>query len=105
MKKRAFILLIGPALLMCSLTACATTSNSSDNAAIEMSNFKVIEGKEYLAYSLDTRVVYYMFSTSSDSGYVGHGYSYFAPYISENGNFCRYLDEEIVEITVEDTNN
>ena len=54
---------------------------------------------------VDTRVVYYMFSTSSEAGYAGYGYAYFAPYISENGNFCRYLNDEIVEITVEDTNN
>lgn len=105
MKKRAFILLVVVALLMCSLTACRTSSNSSDDAAAEMSNFKVIEGKEYLAYSVDTRVVYYMFSTSSVAGNAGYGYTYFAPYISENGNFCRYINDEIVEITVEDTNN
>ena len=105
MKKRTFILLVIGALLMCSLTACSTTSNASDDAAAEMSNFKAIEGKEYLAYSIDTRVVYYMFSTSSDLGNTGYGYAYFAPYISENGNFCRYINDEVVEITVEDTNN
>ena len=105
MKKRAFILLVVVALLMCSLTACRTVSNPSDDAAAEMSNFKVIEGKEYLAYSVDTRVVYYMFSTSAEAGSVGYGYTYFAPYISENGNFCRYINDEIVEITIEDTKN
>jgi len=107
MKKRAFILLVVVALLVCSLTSCAsvTTSNTSDVAATEISNFKVIEGKEYLAYSVDTRVVYYMFSTSSADGYAGYGYTYFAPYISENGNFCRFINDDIVEITVGDTNN
>ena len=105
MKKRAFILLVVVALLMCSLTACSTSCNSSDDAAAKMSNFKFIEGKEYLAYSVDTRVVYYMFSTASAVGYAGYGYTYFAPYISKNGNFCRYINDEIVEITVEDTNN
>ena len=46
----------------------------------------------------DTRVVYYMFSTYETAGYSGYGYSYFAPYISENGRFCRYIKGEIVEI-------
>lgn len=105
MKKRTFILLVVVALLMSLLTACGTTSNSVDDAAAEMSNFKAIEGKEHLAYSVDTRVVYYMFSTSCAAGYNGYGYAYFAPYISENGNFCRYINDEVVEITVEDTNN
>ena len=105
MKKRAFILLVVLAVLMCSITACGTVANSTDEAAAEMSNFKVIEGKEYLAYSLDTSVVYYMFSTGRAVGNAGYGYTYFAPYISENGNFCRYINNEIMEITVEDTNN
>lgn len=105
MKKRAFSLLLVVALLLCSLSACSTSSNPSDDAANHMASFKVIEEKEYLAYSIDTRVVYYMFSTSSAAGYAGYGYTYFAPYISENGNFCRYINDEIVEIIVEDTNN
>lgn len=105
MRKRTFILLVVVALLMCSLTACGAVAKSADDAATEMSNFKVIEGKEYLAYSVDTRVVYYMFITDRAVGNAGYGYTYFAPYISENGNFCRYINDEIVEITAEDTNN
>ena len=105
MKKRALILLVVVALLMGTLTACGTSSNSSDDAALTMMDFKAIEGKEYLSYSVETKVVYYMFSTSSAAGYVGYGYAYFAPYISENGNFCRFINDEIVEITGEDTNN
>ena len=104
MKKRTIILLVVLAILaICLLTGCATESNEPDTAAFNMSNFRTIEGKEYLSYSIDTRVVYYMFSTSSYSGYNGFGYSYFAPYISENGNFCRYINDEIVEIV--NTNN
>lgn len=94
-------------LLVSLLTSCVTgtSSNSADEAATEMSNFKIIDGKDYLAYSLDTHVVYYMFSTSESAGYAGYGYAYFAPYISENGNFCRYINDEIVEITETDANN
>lgn len=106
MKKRTIILLIITALTMCMLAGCRSTrSNIPDDSAINMSNFRTIEGKDYLVYSIDTRVVYYMFSTSNDSGYSGYGYSYFAPYISENGNFCRYINDEIVEfIRIEDSN-
>lgn len=104
MKKRTLILLIVGVLLICTLTACSTTSpNNPDEAVAELSNFRTIDGKDYLVYNLDTKVVYYMFSTSSEAGYHGYGYSYFAPYISENGNFCRYINDEIVEIT--STNN
>lgn len=70
---------------------------------MEITNFKPVEGKEYLAYDTDTRVVYYMFSTYEAAGYDGYGYSYFAPYISENGRFCQYINDEIVEIV--NTNN
>ena len=90
MKKRIILLVVVVALLVMSLTACGSTA---------MANFEPVEGKEYLAYNIDTRVVYYMFSTFE--GY--NGYSYFAPYISENGRFCRYINDEIVEIV--DTNN
>lgn len=99
MKKRIILLVVVVALLVMSLTACGSTANSVDDAAMEMANFEPVEGKEYLAYNIDTRVVYYMFSTFEDY----KGYSYFAPYISENGRFCRYIKGEIVEIV--DTNN
>ena len=107
MKKRTIILLMVMVLLVSLLTSCgtSTSSNSADEAATEMSNFKMIDGKDYLAYSLDTHVVYYMFSTSESAGYAGYGYAYFAPYISENGNFCQYINDEIVEITETDANN
>lgn len=108
MKKRTIILLVVMVLLVSLLTSCgtiSTSSNSADEAATEMSNFKMIDGKDYLAYSLDTHVVYYMFSTSKAAGYAGYGYTYFAPYISENGNFCQYINDEIVEITETDADN
>ena len=103
MKKRTIILLILVALTMCLLVGCGTTPNNPDTSATDMSNFRTIEGKDYLAYSIDTRVVYYMFSTNDVSGHAG--YSYFAPYLSENGNFCRYINDEIVEfVRIEDSN-
>ena len=100
MKKRIILLVVVVTLLVMSLTACSVQKpNPVNDAAMEITNFKPVEGKEYLSYDTDTRVVYYMFSTFE--GY--NGYSYFAPYISENGRFCRYINDEIVEIV--DTNN
>lgn len=109
MKKRTLILLTIASLLTCSLTACGERnidSNPVDKAGLEMSNFKTIDSKDYLVYDIDTRVVYYMFSTAEWSADRGYGYSYFAPYVSKNGRFCRFVNDEIVEIveTVE-TNN
>ncbi len=66
--------------------------------ALTAGNFNQIEGSEYLVYSSDTNVVYYMFKAKESAPKVGFGYSYFAPYISENGNFCKYVDGHIVEI-------
>lgn len=103
MRKRTLILLVLVALLTCTLTACGSTSAADvDNAALEMGNFKTIDINESLVYNLDTRVVYYMFGTCKIVGNAGSGYSYFAPYISENGKFCRYINDEIVEITSEE---
>lgn len=99
MKRRIIILLLA-GMLMCSLTGCGEPqSNEVDKASLEFSNLKTIDEKEHLAYDLDTKVVYYMFSSKEYSGYQGYGYSYFSPYISENGKFCRYIDNKIVEIT------
>lgn len=102
MKKRITIVLVIVVVIMCCmLTACTTTgtsSNSVDASAIDSASFKTIYGNETLAYSIETKVIYYMFSTSECKGYDGYGYSYFAPYISENGKFCRYIDGMIVEI-------
>lgn len=104
MKKRIILLVVVVTLLVMSLTACSVQKpNPVNDAAMEITNFKPVEGKEYLSYDTDTRVVYYMFSTYEAEGYAGYGYSYFAPYISENGRFCRYIKGEIVEIV--DTNN
>lgn len=104
MKKRIILLIVVVALLVMSLTACSVQeANPVNDVAMEMTNFKSVEGKEYLSYDTDTRAVYYMFSTHEHVGNKGFGYTYFAPYISENGRFCQYINGEIVEIV--DTNN
>ncbi|MBR6505002.1 MAG: hypothetical protein IKT41_04775 [Clostridia bacterium] len=102
--KRTIILLVA-LIMVLTLVGCGTSSNRIDKSALEISDFKQIDGEKALVYSVDTKVVYYMFSTSQTIGYGGYGYAYFAPYISENGNFCRYINDEIVEITEKKTDN
>ncbi len=96
MKRRIISLVM--ALLIISLavvlTACSATTNKADFTSGDISNFKNVEGEDFLVYDRDTKVVYYLFSTCS--GY--NGYGYLAPYIGENGNFCRYINGKIVEI-------
>ena len=105
MEKRILILLLVALLGVCILSSCGGTySNPADNAANEEAHLVPIDGKNYLSYSEDTGVVYYMFSTTETYGHQGYGYTYFAPYISENGNFCRYVDGQIVEITAQASN-
>ena len=57
---------------------------------------KVIDGEDSLVYHRDTKVVYIMITLRREYNYDAAGY--FAPYISENGNYCRYIDNQIVEI-------
>jgi len=51
-----------------------------------------------LVFDSETKVVYYMFNEAhtfvSPCTYSG----YMAPYISENGKYCRFIDNQIVEI-------
>lgn len=54
-----------------------------------------VPGYRYLFYASGTGIVYIVETFSS--GY--HGYSFMAPYYSENGNLFRYEDGFLVEIT------
>ena len=78
MKRKIVLLLTAVALMSCMLTACdgETEANSADSTAMSLGDFKPID----------------------DTVERGYGYSYFAPYISENGCFCRYVDDMIIEI-------
>lgn len=100
MKKRILILLLVAIIGTCILAGCSdgeiSYAEGADHSARELAGFKQINGKDYLVYDTNTHVIYYMF-VSREMG--GNSYTYFAPYISENGNFCKYVDEQIVEIT------
>jgi len=101
--KRRIILLLVCCMLMCgALTGCGVkTYEIEDEATLEMGNFLPVPEMDGVVYNLDTKVMFYMFSTSI----VNHGYGYFGPYINENGRYCRYVDNKVVEIVVEDTEN
>ena len=101
MMKRTIFLLVA-LIMVLTLAGCGgTVSNSADESALEMAGFKQIDGEESLVYSVETRCVYYMFSTRKVNGRQGYGYGYMAPYISENGKYCKYINDEIVEIIEE----
>ena len=95
MKRIVTIIMLCVVLL---LTACGTRSNPVDTAANEFANLKNIPDKEYLVYDLDTKIVYYMFSTSDEGISRGYGYGYFGEYLGENGHPCQYIDGKIVEV-------
>ena len=92
MKRRITIVML---LITLSLTACRTTANKLDTATIEFANFGQIPGKDYLVYDLDTKIVYYLFSTNGPTDYQGYGYC--TEYLGEGGHPCRYIDGEIIE--------
>lgn len=94
MKKRflASILLLAMMTMMC----CGCDNSTT---ATKISSYKEIDAgftriDDAVVYDNKTQIVYYLFGTTS--GYAGFGYM--SPYISENGNFCRYSDGQIVEI-------
>ena len=101
MKKRIVVLLVLAAMIFVLFAGCGV--KNSDSVMQDLTKFKVIEGRECLQYDPDTRVIYYLFSTCVSGGY--HSYSYMAPYISENGRYCRYVNDEIVEIIPENIQN
>lgn len=95
MKKRSILLLT---VLMCiALSGCGKTTSKDDTGAMEKGNFLPVPEMEGVVYSKETKVMYYMISTSEASGQLGYGYGYFGPYINENGKYCRYMNgvEEI----------
>lgn len=103
MKKRIISLVMAMFIIVLAvtLTACGSRnpeSNTTEYTLSDISSFKNIEGKDTLFYDKDTRVVYYLFSTHESYDRGGFGYGYMAPYISENGYFCKYIDGKIVEI-------
>lgn len=86
------------ALLVCisiSSLGCGGTDSNSKYIS-EDNNIKLVNISGILSYDIDTRMIYYYFKDRA--GYKGYGYM--SPYISENGNFCRYdvNERKIIEV-------
>lgn len=74
-------------IFVSALVACfLLTGCGDDPGSIIYNPFSDIKGHNMLSYDKETLIVYY---NTSDQ---------LAPYYSENGKLCRYIDGEIVEI-------
>ena len=51
-----------------------------------------------LVFDHQTKVIYYMLQEKVGTGCYASFTGHMAPYISENGKFCRFIDNKIVEI-------
>lgn len=96
--KRKIALLLMCVLFVLSLTACSASESDyivSDNRELSEADALVpINSSNYLYYDVQTRIIYIV--TAECRGYDGYGFM--SPYYSENGNLCRYVDGEIVEL-------
>ena len=70
------------------LNKCQANSYEAEN------HLQPIDGYTYLVYDPDTLIIYYQ--EKDGLGYKGFGYM--APYYSEHGKLCRWVDNKIVEI-------
>lgn len=99
--KRLTVVMFVLLIITATLSGCGDKSNAEENMYDNSENIaKLIDDVEViedsLVYYKDTKVVYIMITLDSD--YDDETVSYFAPYISENGKYCRYIDGNIVEI-------
>lgn len=102
MKKiKCLVVLLVLLIIIVTLSGCGDKSDAekfmfdnSEKIASIPEDIVVIE--DSLVYYKDTKVVYIMITL--DSNWDDETNSYFAPYISENGKYCRYIDDKIVEI-------
>lgn len=95
MKKSFLILLLVFFIPM--LSGCHGTV-SIDEEPIKCPGMTNIEGMTNLYYMNDTCVVYIIMYGYTGAGNSRAGHGYMSPYISKNGKFCIYEDEELKEI-------
>lgn len=99
MKRRIVLLVLATLMLTFTFCSCgedrAANPNSNHLTGGKISGFENIPGEELLFFNTKTKVIYFFYSSYELGGY---GYGYMSPYISENGNYCRYIDDKIVEI-------
>lgn len=79
-------------MLVIILCGCASAPDHNTESYIS-DRFLNIPEERFLFYDTDTKIVYYFINGIwSDNG------CYSMPYISENGNYCKYVDGRIVEV-------
>lgn len=104
MKKRIISLVMAMfiIILAVTLTGCDDEPQEFNDPQVlspGISNFENIKGEDILFFDRNTQIVYYLFSTAQYPNTHGAmGYGFMSPYISENGNYCRYIDSKIIEI-------
>ena len=91
------------AVMMIMFSSCTVNDDSfyewydkSEIFTVISDDVGTIENEPSLVYYKDTKVVYIMLTMRREYNY--EIAAYFAPYISENGKYCRYVDGQIVEI-------
>ena len=87
MKKLVCIILI--AFCLC-LSGCGKEYKGKASEA----GFIKCPEHNVLYYDPTTKVIYYIFYDSDTN----QGFGYMSPYISENGYFCKWDDNKIIEI-------
>lgn len=98
MKKR-FIVLVLLVLCMSFMSGCGEADTSPDTQTIiKECNLPMapVPGSDYLAYDLETRNVFYLFTYRNTISEAGYGFM--SPYLGNNGGICKYIDGVIKEI-------
>ena len=107
MRKIKIIVVLTLIVSLLALTGCGTVTDTGNSYSpttdtTEKSNevrLRNIDGETELVYDTETKIVYYCF----DHYFRGNQYrmSYMSPYLSKNGNFCRFDEkrQRIIEIT------
>lgn len=87
-------------LLVCVFCLMLLLTGCDEQDIVDVGDSMIeIDGEEGLFYRIDTGVVYIiMTQTKYPNSKSARGYGYMAPYISKNGKFCIYNDNEIQEI-------
>ena len=106
MSKRALtvtvVVLVAIIILILLMYPIIYRSSLTDVERIEVallkSDFEPIEDDFSLAYNKTTKIIYYFFGTYEPLNERAGWTTFMAPYISENGFFCRYDNGIFVEL-------
>lgn len=82
--------------VLCMSGCDVTTEGQKDYE--KHSRLRPIENQTDLYYCNDSKIIYIIFNEEGGVGNVFYGYGYMAPYYSDNGNLCKYIDGKIIEV-------